>query len=90
MHWIFLGSLETTKLALGRNEVPLPAPSHVCGHRLSLHQGVLALKGHMTLCHASVCSLGVRLLPLVVPIVVVLIFRVRSGVLATCIASATY
>ena len=80
---MFLGSLETTKLALGRNEVPLPAPSHVCGHRHSLHQGVLGLIGHMALCHASVCSLDVALLPIVVPIGVALIFRVRSHVHAT-------
>ena len=85
---MFLESLETTKLALGRNEVPLPAPSHVYGHRLSLYQGVLVLKGHMTLCHASVCSLDVRLLPVAVPLGVALIFRVRSHVLATCLTGA--
>ena len=73
-----LGSLETTLLALGRNEVPLPAPSHVYGRRLSLYQGILGLTCHMTFCHASVCSLGVRLLPLVVPMGVALIFHVRS------------
>ena len=75
---MFLGSLETTKLALGRNEVPLPAPSHVYCHQLRLYQGVLRLKGHMTFCHAFVCSLGVALLPLVVQMGVALILHVRS------------
>jgi hypothetical protein len=42
----------------------------------------------MTLCHTTVCFLDVPLLPLVVPLGVALIFRVRSHVYATCVASA--
>ena len=46
-HGLLFSGLGVAERALRRNEVPLPAPPHLHGHHLRLHQVVLWLVGHV-------------------------------------------